>query len=408
MEDPQAQRRRHRRADQAGRLVGGRGPDRQVGDPLVAEAGAAQQRVVGVDEALVAAPVDGQGGPPAGHLGGGQVGVDVGAPEGVDGLLGIADEDEGGVAATEAELEDVPLDGVGVLELVDQRHRVAVPQLGLNAGAVHRVLQGVAQSDQEVVVGEDTGEALAPLHLLPHLDRQATVRTGPGIPRGPGGVRFDGGDGVLDRGVGHPEGVGPVEGRGRAGAVVLADVQVVDDLGDQVAGVLEDEDVALHVAGEAETAEDVLAEAMGGGDGGGVVVGQRGGEPLAPLDDLGGRAGGQQPQHVVVPGWLLTGGDPQQALLGAHQPLPHPVPQLAGGHTGKRHHQQLVERSAVGHVAGGEGGDGEGLARPGAGLEDGDARFGERSAHVEVDDGLVSHRSVTSSMARRPSHRRRA
>ena len=230
----------------------------------------------------------------------------------------------------------------------------------------------------------------------------------PVVPRRPGGVGFDGGDGVLDRGVGHPEGVGPVEGRGRVGAVVLADVEVVDDLGDQVAGVLEDEDVALHVAGEAEAAEDVLAEAVGGGDGGGVVVGQGGGEALAPLVDLGRRAGGEQPQHVVVPGWLLTGGDPQEALLGAHQPLPHPVPQLAGGHAGERHHQQLVERGAVGHVAGGEGGDGEGLARPGAGLEDGDARFGERAAHVEVDDGWSLIVSVTSSAARRPLHSRRA
>ena len=117
----------------------------------------------------------------AGHLGGVEVGVDVGAPEGVDGLLGVADEDERGGAAAEAELEDVPLDRVGVLELVDQGHLVAAPQRP-DPGAVHRVLQGVAQTDEEVVVGEDAGQALAPLDLLPHLDRQATVRAGPRIP----------------------------------------------------------------------------------------------------------------------------------------------------------------------------------------------------------------------------------
>ena len=83
----------------------------------------------------------------------------------------------------------------------------------------------------------------------------------------------------------------------------LADVEVVDHLVDQVAGVLEDEDVALDVAGEAEAAEDVLAEAVGGGDGGGVEVGQGGGEAPAALVDLGRRAGGEEPEDVVVLRW---------------------------------------------------------------------------------------------------------
>src|SRR5205807_1842425 len=97
---------------------GGGGPDRPVGDSLVAEAGAPQQGVVGVDQALVTAPVDGQGGLRAGDFGRGEVGVDVGAPEGVDGLLRVADEDEGGAAVAEGEAEDVPLGRVGVLKLV--------------------------------------------------------------------------------------------------------------------------------------------------------------------------------------------------------------------------------------------------------------------------------------------------
>ena len=56
--DADAQRRRRRGARQARRLVGVRGADAAVDDPLVAELGAAEQRVVGVDQPLVAAPVD--------------------------------------------------------------------------------------------------------------------------------------------------------------------------------------------------------------------------------------------------------------------------------------------------------------------------------------------------------------
>ena len=58
VDDPDAQRRRDGRAGEPRRLVGVGGPDRAVDDALVPELGAAEQRVVGVDEALVAAPVD--------------------------------------------------------------------------------------------------------------------------------------------------------------------------------------------------------------------------------------------------------------------------------------------------------------------------------------------------------------
>ena len=373
----------------------------------MAEAGAAQQGVVGVDQALVAAPVDGQGGLRAGHLGSGQVGVDVGAPEGVDGLLGVADEHEGGAAAAEAEAEDVPLDGIGVLELVDQRHPVAALQPGPDPRAVHRVVEGGPQADEEIVVGQDAGQAFAPLHLLPHPQGQAAVHPGRGGSGGKGGL--DRGHRVVDGGVGHPQGVGPAEGAGPLSGVELPDVEVVDHLGQEVALVLQDDDLALDVAGEAEPAEDVLAEPVGGGDGGGVVVGQSGGEAPAALVDLGRGAGGEEAEDVVVLRRGLAGRHPEEALLRADQPLPNPVAQLAGGHAGEGDDEQLVEGDAAGDVAGGEGGDGEGLARPGAGFEDGHSRGRQRPAHVEGDDGLLgAHRSRTSSAARRALQRRRA
>ena len=70
----------------------------------------------------------------AGLAGGGEVGVDVGAPEGVDGLLGIADQHQGGAALAEGHAHDVPLDRIGVLELVDQGHAVVLRSRSHAAG----------------------------------------------------------------------------------------------------------------------------------------------------------------------------------------------------------------------------------------------------------------------------------
>ena len=72
------------------RFAARRGP--AVDDPLVPELGAAEQRVVGVDQPLVAAPVRRQRGLRAGGLGRLDVRVDVGAAERVDRLLRVADQ----------------------------------------------------------------------------------------------------------------------------------------------------------------------------------------------------------------------------------------------------------------------------------------------------------------------------
>ena len=117
---------RHGRVAEPRRLVGVGGPDPAVDDAFVPELGAAEQRVVGVDEALVAAPVDLERRALVGPVGRFEVGVDVGAAEGVDRLLRVADEDERRVAVPEGAAHDVPLDGVGVLELVDEDDAVAL------------------------------------------------------------------------------------------------------------------------------------------------------------------------------------------------------------------------------------------------------------------------------------------
>ena len=69
-------------------------------------------------------------------------------------------------------------------------------------------------------------------------------------------------------------------------AVPAAHVEVVDDVLEQVADVLDEGGVGIDVPGDAQPAEDLLAEAVRGGDRRGVEVGERAGEALAPLLDL--------------------------------------------------------------------------------------------------------------------------
>jgi hypothetical protein len=183
---------------------------------------------------------------------------------------------------------------------------------------------------------------------------------------------------------------------------VSAQVEVVDDLVAEVADVLHEARVGLDVAEHAEAAEHLLAEAVGGGDGGRVEVGEGGSEPLAPQADQGLAAGREQRHdRVVVRG--RAGQRPLEALLGADQPLAHALAQLTGRHAREGHHQDLLQRDAVGDVAGGERGDRERLAGTGARLEHGHAGR-ERAADVE---GL-GHRYSTCSQARTSSHSRLA
>ena len=83
-----------------------------------------------------------------------QVGVDVGAAEGVDRLLGVADQHQRGlrVVARHAvdRVEDAVLQRIGVLELVDQRHRELLADQPGQARAVGALQRGV-QPRQQIV-----------------------------------------------------------------------------------------------------------------------------------------------------------------------------------------------------------------------------------------------------------------
>ena len=71
-----------------------------------------------------------QGVDPPAALGGVEVGVEIGAAEAVDRLLGIADQDERVATVPVDAPEDGVLEGIGILELVDERRGIAPPQEG--------------------------------------------------------------------------------------------------------------------------------------------------------------------------------------------------------------------------------------------------------------------------------------
>ena len=177
----------------------------------------------GVGRAEVAA----QGVQPAGGGGaGGEVGVDVGAAEGVDGLLGVADEHQRSRRVVGLDpvdgVEDAVLDRVGVLELVDQRYRkLGADHLG-QARAVGAGEGGVEAGEQVVeahlgaarlLVGETGGDPLG------RVAQDVEARVGEG--REGGGHRVDGGEGRVLRG-GQPRlpDLGqPLRGEPRPGGV---------------------------------------------------------------------------------------------------------------------------------------------------------------------------------------------
>jgi hypothetical protein len=101
--------------------------DRAYGDSLVTEGGVTEQPIERVDQRSVTTPIDVQTPDLIGLLGSIEIAEDIGATEGVDRLLRIADQDQGGVPV-ESALQDFPLNRVGVLELVHHYDSVALPE----------------------------------------------------------------------------------------------------------------------------------------------------------------------------------------------------------------------------------------------------------------------------------------
>ena len=144
--------RRHRVERQqvvaAGRLVAERA--------LTLAFGLAEHAVDGLHHGGRGAEVGAQRGVPAlGVAPRGQVGVDVRAAEGVDGLLGVTDQHQRGgrVVALHAVdgVEDAHLQRVGVLEFIDQCHRELLADARGQARAVGPAQRGVQPHEQVLI-----------------------------------------------------------------------------------------------------------------------------------------------------------------------------------------------------------------------------------------------------------------
>ena len=217
-----------------------------------------------------------------------QVGVDVGAAEAIDRLLGVADGDQPLVG--EGRVEDVPLQPVGVLELVDEHQRVARRQLLGESRSAHRFGQRPGQVADEPVVADLAAGPLAHQHLGGGLGDES----GP-APAEPGGADRGG----VDRaGVGehrlHRLDEVALDGRRLVGAAArrqvgrpallvgrqrqrrvgqLAHEQVADHLGHHGRGALDQLDAVVGAAAQPGLDQGQLAEPVDGGDGGLVEAG---------------------------------------------------------------------------------------------------------------------------------------
>ncbi len=370
--DAQPERVGHRGALQArGGVMGG---DVVHDDAVVPQGGAGQQGLQRVEERRIAAAVDREGLADPGGLGGPEVGGDVAAAEGVDRLLGVADQHHRGVAG-EGPVEHVPLHRVGVLELVDEHDLPARPH-PLGGGAV-RLVEGVGELGEQVVVGEDPESALAPVELLADRAREADL-----APRDRRAVlvgRLEPGLGVADRRPGDRHRL--LMGERRLGVGERPQVEVVDGLLDEVVEVLDQPCSRVAVAGDAQRVEHHRAELVGGRDRRRVEAGERLGDPAVPAPPIVGAPGAQQRDQVGVAhpaGRRVL----RQHALGLHELGAHPLAQLLAGRAAERHDEHLLEPGdPLGHVPRHERADRPGLAGAGAGLEQhgaGGQRVGDR------------------------------
>ena len=248
-----------------------RGVDAMHDDAPVAELHATHDRLDTLDDRRVAAPVRRQRGVVVGVFGGVEVTEDVRTAEGVDGLLGIADEDQGAVAVERA-AQDRPLGRVGVLELIDEHHPVGVTQPLTRLLAGDRVGQRIPQSQDQVVEGDQSPIPSPAQHLRPHRTREgepgrldAAVRNRSGVE-----CRLR----IVDRVAGDGARVG-VRDRftSRMRAAVLAHVEVVDHLVDQVRDALDEHLCGVGVGADPQAGQGMRTEGVGRRDRAGVEVG---------------------------------------------------------------------------------------------------------------------------------------
>ena len=269
MDHPHPRPRLIRQAHQSRSLV--LRADRMHGDPRIAELKPTHDGLHPTDHSGIAAVVGRQRGVRARLLGGIQVTEHIGTAEGVDGLLRVADQDQR-APSMEDGAQNVPLRWIGVLELINQDHLVCLPQPVAGQFCTLRIGDGLLKSQHEVVEGHQPSVAASAQDLGAYRLRerdpsglQRTLLDRPGvkgclwiIDRGPGDrLRLRVGDTRLTR----------------IGVGVLAYVEVVHHLIDQVGDVLHERLAGVGVGVHANRLESLFAEAVSGGDRAGVEVG---------------------------------------------------------------------------------------------------------------------------------------
>ena len=293
---------------------------RDEGDVRRAEGGTVEQRVEGPQHRVVRPPV-GQERPsgrstdrprrPGGRY-------DVGTPEGVDGLLGVPDQHQGrpAVGPVEQGREDLPLDRVGVLELIDQRHPEAAPE-GRHGAVATRAAQRVTQLGEHVVEAERP--ALPPARGTPGPRLRSTRSQEQDVGRGGTGLvraSAPGRDRVGRRPAWWPRRGRPDAGRHRrappaTAAAMRTSAQVVPD---QVGRVGDRAGVGVGAGRDAEGAEHLLGEPVDRGDRGGVELGDGARESGQLVRVAAGRTAGSAERRP------RSRGDRPSQMVDAHPP----------------------------------------------------------------------------------------
>ncbi len=334
----------------------------------IAEFSAAQHHLQPIDQRAVAAPVGGQRPLVPGGLRRVQVGDDVATAECVDGLLGVADENQC-AAPTERAVDHLPLHRVGVLELIDHDHRPAL----LHSRPGRRVLasEGIGQPQQQVVVAEDAPTPLAGFQLFENVMGETDTDRGPGSGRRIQRPQLGGR--VGDHRPGDPQCVAV----GQRGVIAVTaevhQVEIVDNLGDQLVEVFDQRHTRVGVTRDAQRLEHQLAELVCGGNGCRIESGQRVAQALLTRVALGGAAVEQVSQQLVVAGGVRVIGAVAGVVENPHR-IDHlasdPLTKFLTGRPPEGDEQHLVEPGpSLRDVAGHQRGQRECLARAGAGLE---------------------------------------
>ena len=354
-------------------------------DPVVAECGTLENGLEGGEQRGVATPVDAQSLAPRGGVGGLKIGEDVPTAERVDRLLRVADQHHGGEAG-EGPVEHSPLNGVGVLELVDEHDLPALAHPGAGWGVVR--LQCVGELAEQVVVGQDSQPPLALLHL--GADGPSEGDSTPGRCRRVLGRRLQSRLRVADGLAGDGHRLTAREDRVVVGPRERPQVEVVDDFGEQVVEVLDQSRPGVRVSGDSQRPENHAAELVGGGDRGRVEPGQCLADPAVAPGPLIAVAVKEQVQQVRVGVWRPVA---RERMLGLDKLCPDPFTQLLAGGATERDDQHLLQQChALGDVASDERPDRPGLAGAGARLEQGGPG---RQRIADVED-VAAHAVVLS------------